>query len=361
MKRSISRCRAIFVGVPGIGRLSPLRKTCTRSAAATSTRHASKPGETHPEDQAVAAQLVDLDQPAAVATTHEQGQFFAPTTLPELTALYQAHPSATLLAGGTDVGLWVTKHYRDLPTVLYTGRVAELLTIDESDAWLDIGAAVTFADCVAVLNRHYPELADLWDRFASPPIRNAATLGGNIANGSPIGDSMPALLALGARLTLASHDSQREIALDELYLGYQQKSFGPGELLVRVRIPLRRNGLTLRSYKLSKRFDQDISAVCAAFALTIDGGRVDHAGIAYGGMAAIPKRAVEAEAVLMGADWNEATVRSAMAALARDFTPLTDMRASDEYRLKSAQNLLYRAFIETTNPETATDVYRFAL
>ena len=245
---------------------------------ANHTRHTRPANHGHNDDTPIRDSLAAVEQADALTVEHVDGRFHAPTSLAALTQLTAEHPTATLLAGGTDVGLWVTKHFRDLETVIYTGRVAELSAIEEDADWLDIGAAVTFTDCIPHIDAHYPELADLWDRFASPPIRNAATLGGNIANGSPIGDSMPVLLALGSRLVLASGTQQREIALDELYLGYQQTSLGPGEVLVSVRIPTRPTHLALRCYKQSKRFDQDISAVCAAFALHIADGVVTQRG-----------------------------------------------------------------------------------
>ncbi|MEL7538313.1 MAG: xanthine dehydrogenase small subunit [Pseudomonadota bacterium] len=325
------------------------------------SRHAARPRQAHADDTVARTALAGLDDMDRLSVEHTSGVFHAPTELGDLAQLYAAEPDATLLAGGTDVGLWVTKDCRDLTHVIYTGRVRELQTVRQTEAWLDIGAAVPFTDCLPYLDAQYPELIDLWERFSSPLIRNAATLGGNIANGSPIGDSMPALLALGTRLVLVRDDEQREIALEELYLGYQQKAFQLGELLATVRVPIRDPDLTLRSYKLSKRFDQDISAVCLAIAFKLSGDRIEHVRIAYGGMAAIPKRAAAAEATLKDAPWTEASVQAAMTALTKDFTPLTDMRASAGYRMQAAQNLLYRAWLETTQPETATDVYRFAV
>jgi xanthine dehydrogenase small subunit len=201
---------------------------------------------------------------------------------------------------------------------------------------------------MAVVLEHYPELEELMLRFASPPIRNAGTLGGNIANGSPIGDSMPALLALDAVLLLRHGDDTRELPLNDFYLGYQQTARQPGELVERIRIPLPEPNSVLRSYKVSKRFDQDITAVCGAYRVTLEGTRVKDARIAYGGLAATPSRAAGAEQVLEGAEWNEQTVRQAMAALEFDYEPITDMRASKDYRKLLAQNLLYRFFLEVS-------------
>jgi xanthine dehydrogenase small subunit len=277
-----------------------------------------------------------------------QGQtFHAPRTVDELVAARAAHPQAVLLAGSTDVGLWVTKQMRELAGIIYLGHVEELKTVREADGMLEVGAGVSLNDAYAAICAPYPELTELWQRFASLPIRNAGTLGGNVANGSPIGDSMPWLIALGSRLVLRGPAGQRELALEDFYLGYQQKDLQPGEFVQALRIPLPRAGVAFRTYKLAKRFDQDISAVCAAFAVELADGVVRSARIAFGGMAATPKRAARAEAALAGRPWNEAALEDAMAALAQDYAPLSDMRASNAYRMQGAQNLLRRFWLET--------------
>jgi xanthine dehydrogenase small subunit len=300
------------------------------------------------DSEALAAALRPLQRDAMAC--HEGGgqRFYAPRTLDELVRLRADRPQALLLAGSTDVGLWVTKQMRELPDIIYLGHVRELKTVVEADGMLEIGAGVTLEDAYAALCRHYPaELSELKQRFASLPIRNAGTLGGNVANGSPIGDSMPWLIALGSRLVLAGSQGERELALEDFYLGYQQKDLRPDELVRALRVPLPRPGVVFRTYKLSKRFDQDISAVCAAFAIELDGDVVTSARIAYGGMAATPKRAAAAEGLLAGRRWTEDTLLEAMAALARDYAPLSDMRASDAYRMQAAQNLLRRFWFET--------------
>ena len=318
---------------------------------------------------------VDFDREALAATLHglqreagavysAQGQtFHAPRTVDELVAARAAHPQAVLLAGSTDVGLWVTKQMRELTDIVYLGHVEELKSVREHDGLLEIGAGVSLNDAYAAICARYPELAELWQRFASLPIRNAGTLGGNVANGSPIGDSMPWLIALGSRLVLRGPDGERELALEDFYLGYQQKDLQPGEFVQALRIPLPREGVAFRTYKLAKRFDQDISAVCAAFALELDDGVIRQARIAFGGMAATPKRAAAAEALLQGRAWDEAAVADAMAALARDYAPLTDMRASNTYRMQGAQNLLRRFWLETRTenplPAEAVNAYSY--
>lgn len=274
--------------------------------------------------------------------------FHAPRTLKQLLALRAANPSASLLAGSTDIGLWVTKQMRELGNIIYLGQTAELKQVHELDGWLEIGAAVSLNDAYAAICQHYrAELSDLWQRFASLPIRNAGTLGGNVANGSPIGDSMPWMIALGAQVVLQSVQGERRLALEDFYLAYQKKDMRADEIVASVRIPLPTAERRFRTYKLAKRFDQDISAVCAAFSIALDGNVVRGARIAYGGMAATPKRASKAEAILNGQVWNEATLRLAMAALSEDYAPLSDMRASSQYRMLTAQNLLRRFWLET--------------
>jgi xanthine dehydrogenase small subunit len=312
---------------------------------------------------AVADALRGLQRGAGTSYAFEGRSFHAPRTLDELVALRAAHPQALILAGSTDVGLWVTKQMRELNDIIYLGNVAELRAVREADGFLEIGAGVTLQDAYAAVCRHYPdELKEMWQRFASLPIRNAGTLGGNVANGSPIGDSMPWLIALGARLVLRGTGGERELALEDFYLGYQQKDLQADEFVAALRVPLPRTGQRFRTYKLAKRFDQDISAVCAAFALTLDGDVVREARIAFGGMAATPKRAAAAEAVLTGRVWDEAALKEAMAALAQDYAPLSDMRASSSYRMKTAQNLLRRFWFETRldNPLPPSAVNAFA-
>jgi xanthine dehydrogenase small subunit len=247
------------------------------------------------------------------------------------------------------VGLWVTKQFRELGDILYIGQVADLYALEKRDGWIEIGAAVSLEQAYEFLAEDYPELTELWKRFASLPIRNAGTLGGNIANGSPIGDSAPALIAIGTRVVLQRGEVRRELPLEDLYLAYQKNAMEDGEFVAGLRIPVRegRDAMRFRTYKLSKRFDEDISAVCAALAIELDGNIVRSARIAYGGMAATSKRATETEAAITGQPWNETTVRAAMAAMSRDYTPLTDMRATDNYRRISAANTVYRFWLET--------------
>ena len=272
--------------------------------------------------------------------------FFAPRTADELAELLSTHRDAVILAGGTDIGLWVTKQHRELDTVVYTGRVQQLQRLRVTDEHIDIGAAVTLAEVMPVLLEHYPGLEELFVRFASPPIRNAGTLGGNIANGSPIGDAIPAMMALNARLSLRRGATRREVALEDFYKDYQGNALRRSEFIESIRVPLPAPGMIVRAHKWSKRFDQDISAVCTATALELDGGIVRTFRMACGGMAATVRRARNVEAAVVGQPWTEETVDNAVRALAEDFTPISDMRASADYRLVAAGNLLRRFYLE---------------
>ena len=291
--------------------------------------------------------LRSIRRRAGIKVKFGSRRFFAPRDVSELVDMLGQHPNATLLAGGTDVGLWITKQHRELQTVIYTGRVRELGTINVSSTHIEIGAAVSLTDAMTVIVGHYPNLDELFRRFGSPPIRNAGTLGGNIANGSPIGDSMPALIAADTTLVLRSSEGLRELALEHFYLGYRRTDLRAGECVQTVRIPLPDPGTILRNHKLSKRFDQDISAVCTAYRLELDGHRVRSFRMACGGLAATVKRARNCEAAINGRQWNRQTVEAATTGLARDFEPISDMRASAAYRLRGAQNLLRRFYLET--------------
>jgi xanthine dehydrogenase small subunit len=303
-------------------------------------------------------QLNNLDAEDALSIDDGHRKFFAPVSSEELAELLAVHPDATILAGGTDVGLWVTKQHRVLESIVYTGRVAELCDSNETDAYIEIGAAVTLTEAMQLVVAQYPALDELFRRFASPPIRNAGTLGGNIANGSPIGDSMAALMVAGSTLILRSVEGEREVTLEDFYIDYQVKDLRPGEFLASIRIPKPAENSILRSHKLSKRFDQDISAVCTAYRLELKDGKVADFAMACGGLAATIKRATKCESVLLGAEWNESSIESAKQALAEDFSPIDDMRASADYRLRATQNLLQRFYLESIG-EFEQTVYNF--
>ncbi|ROL62934.1 xanthine dehydrogenase small subunit [Pseudomonas vranovensis] len=279
-----------------------------------------------------------------------------PLTVADLAELYGSHPEARLLAGGTDLALEVTQFHKTLPVMIYVGNVAELKRIDTQAEHLEIGAATPLTDCYDALSREYPDFGELLHRFASLQIRNQGTLGGNIGNASPIGDSPPLLIALDAQIVLRKGDNSRTLALEDYFIDYRITARQESEFIEKIIVPRARADWAFRAYKVSKRLDDDISAVCAAFNLRIDNGVVAAARIAFGGMAAIPKRARACEAALVGKAWNQASVERACQALAEDFTPLSDFRASKEYRLLSAQNLLRKYFIELQTPHIETRV-----
>jgi xanthine dehydrogenase small subunit len=291
--------------------------------------------------------LKSVSESRGLHIRHNGRSFIAPTSADELADALAAHPGATLLAGGTDIGLWVTKQHRELQTVIYTGRVAELAQTRTTDTHMEIGAAVSLTDAIPLIVGQYPGLEDLFKRFASPPIRNAGTLGGNVANGSPIGDSMPALMVLDTTLVLHGKQGTREVPLDEFYLDYQRTDLRDDEFLELIRIPIAQSGDIVSSYKWSKRFDQDISAVCTAYRLRLDGDVAESIRIACGGLATTVKRAANCEAAFVGERWNETTLANGVAALAEDFSPISDMRATADYRLLACQNLLKRFYLET--------------
>jgi xanthine dehydrogenase small subunit len=295
----------------------------------------------------VVAALRALAEDPPLVYVVEGGRYAAPRTLDALAAARVARPQATLLAGSTDIGLWVTKLFRPLPDLIHVGEVEELRRITRGGGQLRIGAGASLEAAYRALVAEWPSLEDVWLRFASVPVRNAGTMGGNVANGSPIGDSAPVLMALDATLELRRGDALRTLPLAAFYVDYMQNRLEPGEFLQAIVVPLGR-AQQMRAYKLSKRFDCDISAVCAGLALELAAdGTVRAARFAFGGMAAIVKRAAGAEAAVLGKAWNEATLAAAQRALAADFKPLTDLRASADYRARAAQNLLHRFWLET--------------
>ena len=296
-------------------------------------------------DQSVVVQALRTLQ-AEPALGHE-GAFHAPRTLTELAALRQARPQAQLLAGSTDIGLWVNKQFRDLGEIIYLGDVTELKRVDVDHHHIHIGAAVSLEQAWRALVAEWPVLRDIWLRFASLPIREAGTMGGNVANGSPIGDSAPVLMALGAAVVLQQGARIRRLALEDFYTGYMQNRLDAGEFVQSLEVPRARSGQQLRAYKISKRFDCDISAVCGAFAIQTDGQTISAVRLAFGGMAATVQRALHAETTLLGQPWTQTTLQAAMAALETDFKPLTDMRASSGYRMQVAKNLLRRCWLQT--------------
>lgn len=280
--------------------------------------------------------------------------FCAPASIANLTAALGGHPQATISAGSTDVGLWVTKDLHRPNVVIYTGRVRELQAIGETNGEITIGAAVTYTDAMDRLAAYFRDMGEVIRRIGSLQIRNAGTVGGNVANGSPIGDMPPMLIAAGARVHLMGSAGERSMPMEDFFIEYGKQDRRSGEIVEKITIPIPDETVRFRAYKISKRFDQDISAVLGAFSLRLEGGAVTEARLAYGGMAGTPKRASAAEEALKGQPWNESAVQAAMRAMENDFTPLSDWRASAGYRMAVAKNLLMRAYLETTEPSVET-------
>ncbi len=307
------------------------------------------------------APMVSLDgewltQP--VVRTKKGSEFVAPSTVAELAAYLQTHPQATLLAGSTEIGLQVNKQYSRPSHIAYVGNIAELKSITTSAttrcgpaAW-SIGAAVPLADIEVLVAKAYPDFAEVLRRFGSPPIRSTATLAGNIANGSPIGDSMPCLLALGAVLVLRAGGATRRVAMDSFYTGMKQSVLKSGEFIERIELPQPAAGSAFRARKISKRFDQDISATCCALSYEWSGDRFAKVRVAYNGMAPSPCRAPKLEAVLQGKRPDEVTAADLDAAIAASFPARDGLRATWAYRSLVARNLLMQ-FVEDSMVQEA--------
>ena len=299
-------------------------------------------------------QLSGLD-----AGTHYQSDdqhFHAPRDLSEMAQACADNPDAYLLAGGTDLGILTSKERRPLPVIIHTANVAELNEIEETDEYLQFGAAVTYTRALPYIERQYPSFATLITRIGSRQIRNVGTIGGNIGNASPIGDTPPCLIALDATLVLCSTAGERELPIEDFFLDYRKTDLRPGEFIKAVRIPKLTAGQQFRTYKISKRYDQDISSVIGAYRVELDGDTVSDVCMAFGGMAATPKRAVACEAIFRGKPWSEETALAAASAVAEDFQPIDDHRASKDYRLRVAGNLFVRLYRDISDVEETLEV-----
>jgi xanthine dehydrogenase small subunit len=289
----------------------------------------------------------------------DENRFFAaPASLDSLAALYHRFPDATLVAGATDVGLWITKQLRDLRRVIGLGRVGGLDAIRNIPGGpLSLGAGLTLAEATPLLAAIHPDLGELMRRFGSIQVRVSGTVGGNIANGSPIGDLSPALIALGGQVVLRKGEATRRLPLENFFIAYGKQDRAPGEFVLALEAPRLSDGQHYRALKVSKRFDEDISAVMMAVRLDLEGRRIASARVAFGGMAATPRRAAKAEKALIGVSLDErAGWQGARAALSSDFTPLTDQRASAAYRMTVAANLVEKALIEIAGASAPTRI-----
>ncbi|WP_298562970.1 xanthine dehydrogenase small subunit [uncultured Aliiroseovarius sp.] len=305
------------------------------------------------ERATVTAQLTELAQTARIETGPEDDRAILPVDVADFATVLAENPKATIVAGSTDVGLWVTKFMRPISPVVFITHLDDLKSIEITDDALTIGAGVTYSESQSAIRQAFPHLGEYWDRIAGWQVRNMGTIGGNIANGSPIGDTPPVLIALGAEVTLQSAKGTRSLPLEDFFVDYGKQDRNEGEFVASIRIPRAPASQIDAAYKISKRRDEDISSVAAGLSISVVDGIITDARIAFGGMAATPKRATAAEAVLVGQSWSAEVFDAAAKSLAQDFSPLTDWRASAEYRLLVAGNLLRRFHLEH---DTASDV-----
>ena len=295
----------------------------------------------------IVARLASLQDGSRIEIARDGERLIVPADADDLAAVLLEHPEATIVAGSTDVGLWVTKFMQAISPAVFIGHLTELHRIEEGDDGVMIGACVTYSEFEGVVGNRYPQMREFWSRIGGEQVRNMGTVGGNIANGSPIGDTPPALIALGATVTLRRGDERRRVLLEDFFIEYGKQDRQPGDFVESIHIPDPAPDDHFAVYKISKRRDEDISSVCGAFRLQLDDGMVTDAIIAFGGMAATPKRGKAAEAALVGKAWTETAAADAQAALAKDFSPISDWRASAEYRALVAGNLLRRFYLET--------------
>jgi xanthine dehydrogenase small subunit len=297
---------------------------------------------------AAAARLRGWQDGRRVEAGEGRARIILPASVDDLAEVYAANPAATIVAGATDVGLWVTKFMRDIGPLIFIGHLDELRTISDDGDAVTFGAGVSYTEAAPVVGAHFPHMAELWNRIAGDQIRNAGTIGGNVANGSPIGDTPPPFIALGAMVNLRQAGERRSVPLEDFFIAYGKQDRKPGEFVESVTVPRLPAGEMFAVYKISKRREEDITSTCGAFRVALDGSIVKSARIAFGGMAATPKRAAAVEAALVGKPWTLATIEAAIPAFAVDYQPLSDMRASAAYRMLASQNLLRRFFLETT-------------
>jgi xanthine dehydrogenase small subunit len=331
-----------------------------RAAQAISTHGKSAKDPLNAERRKVVTRLEALRDGARVEIGEGRKPLVVPASVDDLAKVLESEPTATIVAGSTDVGLWVTKFMRAIEPAVFIGGLDELKTISEAGGVIRIGAGVTYSEAVAMLSKRIPTLGPLIDRIGGEQVRNMGTIGGNIANGSPIGDMPPPLIALGATVTLRKGRERRTVPLEKFFIAYGKQDRQPGEFVEAIDVPVPAKNTHFAVYKITKRRDEDITATLGAFHLTL---AKDHTvaavRIAYGGMAATPKRAAAVEAALIGKPWSETTVEAALPAYASDFAPISDMRASAEYRALAARNLLRRFYLETTGMQEPLQVSRY--
>jgi len=313
------------------------------------------------ERNATIEQLQSMQDGKRVEIAYGNDLLLIPSSVEDLVEIRKSYPDSTIVAGSTDVGLWVTKHMNDISPVVFISHLEELHQFEEVGDGLNMGACVTYTEFMPLLEDKYPQVVDYWKRIGGGQVRNMGTIGGNVANGSPIGDTPPVLIALGATLTLRCGDERRTLPVEDFFIDYGKQDRQTGDFVETIHIPTVPGDTFFRAYKISKRYDEDISAVVAAFRLKVENGVVVDAVFAYGGMAATPKRAATVEHMILGKPWNEQSVVSALQGIDEDFTPLSDWRASSSYRSLIAKNLLRRFLLETSGGHQDATLVREAL
>ena len=312
------------------------------------------------ERSRVTKALKGLRDGARIEISSSDGRLIVPASVHDFATVRQELPNSTVVAGCTDVGLWVTKFMRSISPAVFIGNLDELQRVTAQDGMLQIGALASYTDLLAVLDKHLPQISEYWRRIGGEQVRNMGTIGGNIANGSPIGDTPPPFIALGASVVLRKGDNERAIPLEEFFIDYGKQDREGGDFVSRIEVPLPGKNDSFAAYKISKRLDEDISSVCGAFRMTLDGGVVERAVVAFGGMAATPKRANAVEAALTGRPFNTDTIKAAQAKFEKDYIPISDWRASADYRMLAAKNLLMRFFLEASGDAGVSRLNRSA-
>lgn len=307
------------------------------------------------DEAKIVEEVKAIRRAAPFAYKHEETQYFAPRTVTGLIDLKEEYPAARLMAGGTDLGLEVSKEYKNLGVVIGLDYVPELNILEETPEGLRIGGAVVYADLIPVFEKLYPAFGKLLRRLGSNQIRTVGTIGGNICNASPIGDSMPSLMSLGATIKLRSKDGIRDMAVEDFYTGYRKTALKPNEFLESVFIPKLPKNHLFKVHKLARRRDLDVSSVCGAFNINLENNVVSFVRIGYGGGGAVPQRALNAEQALIGKPWNEETIENAMEAMVQDFIK---RRPKGDYRSDIATHLLRRVYTESLSPTTDLEVWK---
>ena len=303
------------------------------------------------ERKNISDRLAALNDGVRIDIRYDGDHFVLPADVDDLANVLLENPDATIVAGSTDVGLWVTKFMRDISPAIFTGHLTELHRIETGTDMLTVGAGVTYSEFSKSIKQFYPQLEEFWSRIGGEQVRNMGTIGGNVANGSPIGDTPPVLIALGATVTLRRGNERRVLPVEEFFIDYGKQDREEGDFVESLQIPFPAVDEHFACYKISKRRDEDISSVCGAFRVKVTDGLIDNAVIAFGGMAATPKRAKAAEDALVGKTWSDETIGFAQSALKEDFAPISDMRASAEYRGLVSANLLQRLYLEATGED----------